>query len=130
MALSTTTKSTMDTYFGINNDTRHWEYVSFSDGLRTAAFNQAVREIESVLGKELTDPSNTSDDYIERVDYAVYEQALWILQQTNINKGKEGEAVIDLAKDEEYQTIERKEKLLSPKAARYLRLDFIRIARG
>ena len=130
MALTTTTKATMDTYFGINNDVRHWEYVSFSDGLRTAAFNQAVRELESVLGKELYDPTDTTNDRIERVDYAVYEQALWTLQTTVVNKGKEGDTVIDLSKDEEYETTQYKEKMLAPKARRYLRIDFIKIARG
>ena len=130
MAFSTTTKTTCDAYYGINNDVRHWEWVSFSDGLRTAAFNQAVREIESVLGKELYDPSDTTNDRTYRPDNAVYEQALWTLQQTSTNKGDEGDSVIDLAKDEEYRTIERKELLLSPKCRRYLRLDFIRMVRG
>ena len=129
MALVTTTKATMDAYFGINNDVRHWEYVSFSDGLRTAAFNQAVRELESVLGRTLSDPTTTSDT-VERVDYAIYEQALWTLENTTVTKGDDGGAVVDLAKDEQFDTIQRKELILAPKARRYLRMDFIKIARG
>lgn len=130
MAFSTTTKATMDNYFGINNDVRYWSYISFSDGMRLAAFNQAVREIQSVLGQELYDPSDTTDYTGIREDLAVYEQAYWILENTEIKKGQEGKVVIDLAKDEEYNTVQRKELLLSPKARRYLRQDFIRIARG
>ena len=129
MALVTTTKATMDAYFGINNDVRHWEYASFSDGLRTAAFNQAVRELESVLGRTLSDPTTTSDT-VERVDYAIYEQALWTLENTTVTKGDDGGAVVDLAKDEQFDTIQRKELILAPKARRYLRMDFIKIARG
>ena len=126
----TKTKSDADTYFGVNNDVRHYEWVSHSDGLRTAAFNQAIRTIESVLGGGLSDPViSTNAGY--RPDYAVYEEALWILQNTEITNANDGTpAVIDLAEDAESKTIERKEVLLSPKARRFLQLNFTKIVRG
>ena len=130
MSFVTTTKTSMDAYFSVSNDVRFHEYTSFSDGLRTAAFNQSVRELESVLGYELSDPNDVTDYTGQRLDYAVYEQSLWILQNTVIKKGQEGQVVIDLAKDDEYQTVQRKEMLLAPKCRRYLRIDFIKAVRG
>ena len=129
MSFVTTTKTSMDTYFAIDNDLRHHEYVSFSDGLRIAAFNQAVRELESILGGELSDPTDLTDYTGQRLDYACYEQALWLLEKTKIQKGDEYQ-VIDYAKDEEFDVVQRKELIISPKASRYLRINFIRMVRG
>ena len=125
----TKTKADADTYFGVNNDIRHYEWVSFKDGLRTAAVAQAKREIESVFGAELTDPTKTTNAGY-RPDFAVFEQALWILQTTETKFGGEQAVVIDLLKDDEAQVAKRKEKLLSPKAQRWLCLNFVKMVRG
>ena len=126
----TKTKSDADTYFGLNNHVKHYEWVSYSDGMRTAAFTQSLRTLESVLGVTLSDETITTNSGY-RPDYAVYEQAIWILENTEIKNSKEqAPAVINLTSDEKSQTTERKEILLSPEARRYLRMNFIKIARG
>jgi hypothetical protein len=125
------TKADADTYFGINNDIRHWEWTSFSDGIRTAAIAQAKREIESALGAELSDVSISTTNTGYRPDYAVFEQAIWTLKKSDTKFGKESLAVVDLTKDEEKnESSSRKEKLLSPKAQRYLQLNFVKMVRG
>lgn len=127
----TKTVTDANTYFGINSDIRHWEWDSFSLGIRTAAVAQAKREIESALGIELTDESIINTNYGYRPDYAVFEQALWTLQTTDTKFGKEQQQVVDLTKDEEkIQSASRKEKILCPKAQRYLQLNFIKMVRG
>lgn len=127
----TKTKVDADAYFGVSNDIRHWEWTSFKDGTRVAAVAQAKREIESVLGYELDDSSISTTNTGYRPDYAQFEQALWCLQTTTTLFGKDQQQVIDLTKNEDdKKNIQRKEKLLSPKAQRYLQLNFLRMVRA
>lgn len=117
----------MDEYFLPNNHIKSYDYRKFKDDEKEASFNQAVRELIANQGRELVDP-DTDDVY--RDDYAIFEQALFILINTPRRGADGGMPVIDLAEKDEKNILERKGKLVSPEAALYLRMNRVQMIRG
>lgn len=118
-----------DQYFYPSNHINSYDWRKYDSDTREAAFNQAKREIETILGAALSDPVDGS--YI-RHDYALYEQALYILENTKRQEIDGQDDVIDMADSDK----EKKEAptrigvLLAPMAKRYLGLNMIKIIRG
>jgi hypothetical protein len=99
---------------------------SFDEELRKAAFNQAVDEIKLYLNRTVEDPP-TGTTSIYRDDYAVYEQALYILENANIQKKAGQSSAVKIGRNEEQK---EDDNWLSPQAVRYLYVSKLRIARG
>lgn len=124
----TATLSDADQYFRPNNHLNAYDWSKVETDQRTAAFNQAKRELEVYLDRDLEDPVTATEKY--RDDYALFEQALYILMKTPRTKGPGGSAVIDLAKDEEKEEIETQGLNISPMAQRFLMLNRVKLVRG
>ena len=124
----TKTKADCDTYFHPDNHVKSYNWRSYTVDEQNAAFNQAYRELTANQGRDLEDP--TTDTQVYRDDYAVYEQALWILQNTPRQGSSGVPQVIDLAKDEEKEILDRKGVLISPDAKMYFELSSIKMVRG
>jgi len=125
----TKTVSDMDDYFKPNNHLKSYTYRKFDIDVQTAAFNQAKRELEVSLGTALVDPDD-GDTY--RNDYALYEQSLYILENTPRQEVSGIENVIDIADDdkENKKDTVRNGVLISPQASRYLGLNRLKMVRG
>ena len=80
---TTINKAGADTYFDEKNHVDHAKWAAFDDDQRTAAVTQATRIITRALGSAVG--SETVDtDASYQPDYAVYEQALYMLIHSDI----------------------------------------------
>ena len=79
-----------DAYFGPESHVSHKAWNAFSPEERKAAIAQAKREVRQWLGRDLEDPSSVTAQIQD--GYAVWEQALFILQNTD-RTGRSGEKV-------------------------------------
>ena len=71
------------TYFKTDNHLQGHRWASFSEAQQGAAIHQARRILSRILGDELDDAEAAyveGDSY--REEYAVYEQALWMLENS------------------------------------------------
>jgi len=113
-------------YFGAASHVRTYDWLNYSTAERTAALAQAEREIELFINRDLSDPADT-DRF--RDDYAVFEQALWLLDETVRTKQSENSAqlieTVDSEERDNYYGI-----TLCPMAQKFLARQKIRIARG
>jgi hypothetical protein len=82
-----------NTYFGVQNHIKCYDWVNFTQAQRCASWNQSVRELELFLGRELTNP--ITGEYVNDF-YAVCEQALFILEWTSHREGKDLTTSINL----------------------------------
>ena len=109
------TKENAEVYFRSDNHTKSQKWSSFNDTEKTAAIAQARRDITMMMDITLDD---NEDDYIEgdfiRNDYAVYEQALFSLQNT-VSPNEEGSGP-------QYEQTEPDARMISPIARRWLGL--------
>lgn len=117
-----------DAYFSPKNHVKAENWKAFSSDEKQAGFNQAKRELELSLGRDLQDPS-TSTTRI-RDDYALYEQALFILENSKRVSGKGASAVVDLDKKKEGTREDKRGPLIAPEASRYLGINRLKIVRG
>ena len=115
-----------NTYFASTSHVRSYDWLNYSTDERTAAITQAQREIELYLARDLDDPAAT-DRY--RDDYACFEQALFILDNTVRTAQSANSAQIIASPDDE-----ERDKFygvtLAPQARRFLGLHRIRTVRG
>jgi len=78
----TINKDGADTYFAPTNHARGGLWERFDPGAREGAVAQATRLVTREIGEEITD--ETVDDSISyRPDYAVFEQALHLLMNSD-----------------------------------------------
>ncbi len=122
----TQTKTDADTFFGTDNHIRAYDWTNYGDDERTAAVAQAQRELQVWLARDLVDPT-TGDTY--RDDYACFEQALFILDNTVRTRNSETSA----QRIETVDTMERDKYFgvtICPQSMRYLALPRVRITRG
>ena len=123
----TKTVADADNFFLPNNHIQAYEWRKYSTTDKTAAFTQALRELQANQGREMQDPA-TTDTY--RDDYAVFSQALWILERTPRQLMDGQDEVIDITKDDEKKNVERKGILICPEAKMYLGRSSIKMVRG
>lgn len=123
-----------DAYFAEDNHIRHFDWEKNTDGEKKAALNQAEREINLYVGVNLEDrydatsfPITDYENY--RPDYAVFEHAFFILDNTARTRSSEtGVADIESV---DYQEEERTQGVpVSPQAERFLRINRLQVARG
>lgn len=123
-----------DAFFASGNHIQSLDWLSYPDAERKAGLLQSEREIDSHLGIALeTSYSTTSFPITEnssfRPDYAVFEHALFLLNNTaRMRTAAHGAEMIE---SEEYQKQEVKFGVgISPMAIVYLRLNNIQVERG
>ena len=121
----TKTRDDCDAYWRPDLRVKANKWRGYDDELRDAAFNQAVDDLKLYLNRTLCDPSAGQGIY--RDDYAVYEQALYILENTNIQELAGADAVVKIGRNEEFRV---DDNWLSPQALRYLYVSRLRVARG
>jgi hypothetical protein len=123
-----------ETYYGVNSHIRTHDWAKETEPDKKAALVQAEREIDMYLA---TDMDTVFDDVDWpqsgcpnfRPDYAIFEHALFILDETvRTKEGTDGAKAIE---SEEYQTEERDTGVgVSPQATRFLKMNRIQTARG
>ena len=121
----TKTISDCNDYYKPDNHVKANKWRAFDDVLRQAAFTQAQRDIKLYLNRTLEDPSASQDVY--RDDYAVFEQALYMLENGNIQKTAGASKAVKTGRNEEQR---EDDNWLSPQALRFLYVNRMRIARG
>lgn len=120
----TKTLDDCDNYYRPNNHVKGHKWEAFDDDLRNAAFTQAIREIKVYVNRALVDP--ISGD-IYRDDYAVFEQALYMLENGNIQESPGSDNVVEIGRNEEFNP---DDNWLSPQALRFLQMSMVKTARG
>jgi hypothetical protein len=115
-----------NTYFGTSSHVKALDWANYQTTERTAALAQAQREIEVMLNRDAYNPS-TGDRY--RDDYAIFEQALWLLEETVRTTNSQNSAQIIETVDSE-QRDKTYGITICPQAMRFLQIQKVRISRG
>ncbi len=126
------TKANADTYFAATNHPRAAAWAGFSSDERTGAIAHAKRIVSRYLNGDL-DQDATADGDFPRHDLAVYEQALWSLENSPMLREGREEAPDALATDPEQDDRAREVQaaVLAPEARRWLtRGGAIRLGRA
>ena len=113
-----------DSYYRPDNHIKANKWKSFDAELRKAAFTQAQRDVIVYLNRTLDNPQ-TNDIY--RDDYAIYEQALYMLEHGNIQKDAGSDGVVKIGRNEQFKA---DDNWLSPQALRYMAVSKVKVARG
>ena len=124
----TKTLADCDIYFYPNNHIKAYSWKKYDNDEKEAAFTQAIRELTVSEGRSMDDP--TSDDDVYRDDYAVYEQSLYILENTPRQLKAGVNQVLDLAMEDNKQNIDNYGVGVSPQAQRYFGKSRIQLVRG
>ena len=124
----TKTVAYCETYYHPNNHLQAYSWRKYNADEKNAAFNQAKRELEVSLGRDLEDPSSDTATYQD--PYAHYEQALYILENTPRQLQDGVAQVVDLAKDENAEKIDRRGVGISPQAKRFFAINVLKFVRG
>ena len=107
---------------------RLWD--RFDDEEKRAALSHARRVIERIMGDDLTAPAATADNSDVREDYALYEQALWILQHSPFRANAEDTGVAyDMTGPAGENTPTGHERM-APETVRWLHWHRVRMLRG
>ena len=125
----TKTVADADRYWSPANRVRGNRWQSFPPEQRQAGFNEAVAQIELIFGGTLSDPSSSD---IFRFDFAVFEQALYLLlhyrEQEQAGSGATVGVTLKPANDQ------AKERDRGPgicsQAMRYMGMNQLKMARG
>ena len=122
----TKTITDANTYYAATNHVRALDWANYSTEERTGALAQAKREIELFINRDVTDPSGI-DRF--RDDYAIFEQALFILDETirTVNSQNSAQMIetVDSEQREQYYGV-----TLSPMAQKYLARQRLKVSRG
>ena len=122
----TKTITDANTYFGTDNHVKTYDWTSYETAERTASLAQAQRELEVFLGRDLSDPAS-GDRY--RDDYACFEQALFLLEETVRKRESETGAIlvetVDSENRDKYYGV-----TMGPMVMRYLAKRRVKWARG
>jgi len=122
----TKTVTDANTYYAETNHIRSNDWANYGSNERIGALAQAQREIELFIARDAEDPAST-DRY--RDDYAIFEQALWILDETIRTTSSQNSAQKIDTVDSEYR--DRFYGItLCPMAQKFLLRQRVRISRG
>lgn len=123
-----------DAYYGAANHIRHFDWARNTENEQKAGLNQAQREVDLYLGINLEEDYSDQDFPLSdfenfRPDYAIFEHALFILENTARTRASATSA--QEIESEEYQEEERISGVtMSPQATRFLQLNRIQLQRG
>lgn len=107
------------TYFSSHIRAQVWN--GFAEPHRTAAIAHAKRVLSRAMNTDIDSETVDASDYVYRPDYAVYEQALWILENGVIANGEQSAPAFVAASPESPDNARDSQKaLLSPEAMRWL----------
>lgn len=129
----TKTRADADQYFSPKNHIKALDWAGFDEDERDGAFAQAKRELETWLGRQLEDPTSGvtgRTDLTQRDDYALYEQALFILEKTPRTRPAGAAKEITDADEDEEDIVDRTGVTISPMARNYLQASRIKMVRG
>ena len=122
----TKTITDANTYYAATNHIKAFDWAQYSTDERTGGLAQAQREVEVYLNRDLSDPT-AGDRY--RDDYAIFEQALFILEETvrtrESTTGAELVETVNTEAQEKYYGV-----VYAPMAMRYMALQRRRIVIG
>jgi hypothetical protein len=122
----TKTISDANTYFAEANHVRSNDWSNYGETERTGALAQSKRELELFIGRDAEDPAST-DRF--RDDYAIFEQAIYILDETVRTSNSQNSAqmieTVDTEQRDRHYGI-----TICPIAQKYLARQRLRISRG
>jgi len=123
-----------DAYYAADNHIRHMDWERNSSATQKAGLNQAEREVNLYLGTDLADIYGDDDFPVVgaenfRPDFAIFEHALFILENTaRTHAANSGARDIESV---DYQEEERTSGVtMSPQATRFLQLTRSQLDRG
>ena len=122
-----------DAYYAEGNHIRALDWAECSANGQKAGLAQAEREINLYIGMDLEEQFDTTDlpatwNKNFRPDYAVFEQALFILDNTARTRDASG---VEMIESEKYQQEERNQGVgMSPQATRFLTITRSQTTRG
>lgn len=122
----TKTITDANTYFAETNHIRSKDWANYETAERTGALAQAKRELELFMARDVYNPG-TTDRF--RDDYAIFEQALFILDETVRTTNSQNSAQI-------IETVDSEQRDwtygigICPMAQKYLCRQRLRISRG
>jgi hypothetical protein len=119
----TKTRADADQYFKPTEHVNGQRWQDYQALERDGAFAQAVRLLEASQGRTMQDPSG-SYEYSQHDDYAVYEQALWLLMEFPRKAPGDDGAVVVRGDDDGGP------EMIAPEAQLYLRVNRVRLVRG
>lgn len=120
-----------ETYFAPTNHIRSAAWARFEPEIKQAAISQAKRTLNRIAQVIDIETDLDTDDYINP-EYAIYEQALWMLQNEPMGNVDGTFPVVDAA-DPETESNSRKaqDTVIAPEALRWLvRGGNISLSRG
>ena len=122
----TKTITEANTFFAEANHVRSNDWSKYTTAERTGALAQAQRELEVYFNRSAEDPSATAR---YRDDYAIFEQALFILDETvRTRSSTTGARIIETVDSE--QRDKYRGVTLCPMAMRYLAIPRMHMVRG
>ena len=127
------TRTLADTYFAAANHILSSVWLGYNaTALRDPAIAQAIRECSQAIGSSITNETVNADDYYYP-DRAVYEQALYILNNSSHTANGESAAPKWQTVDRDGSDKEKDRPFIGPETARWLLIrqgSTISIARG
>lgn len=122
----TKTLSDANTYYGATNHIKSYDWLNYSENERSASLAQAQRQIELYLQRDAVDPQS-GDRW--RDDYAIFEQAIFLLEETVRTRQSTNSAQIIETVDSEqrdyYMGV-----IVCPAAREYLAVKKVRVING
>jgi len=117
-------------YFSQHMRAQVWN--GFADPQRTAAIAHAKRVLNRAINSDIDNEPVDTTDYSFRPDYAVYEQALWMLENGVIANGEQSAPAFIASDPEKPDNARDSQKaMISPEAMRWLGIGpMIHLARG
>ena len=122
-------------YFALGNHIQAVDWSEYDSNEKSAGLLQAEREVNLYLGTDLEyNYSATSwpesDNTNFRPDYAIFEQAFFILGNTARTKGADANGA-EMIESADYQRQEMNQGVgMSPQATRFLQMNRTQIERG
>jgi len=120
-----------NTYFGVTVHVKAATWTEVSANLKAAAVAHAKRVVARFLNIKVSelDADTTDDDDFPRHDVAVYEQALWMVQQSDaVVNGEESAPKVIGSKSEGAVEQENFGWTIAPEAMRFL-VEYPRVIR-
>lgn len=110
-----------EAYFAPTNHIRAASWEAYSPELKAAAIAQAKRVLNRIAQlSDIEDELDDTDDYVNP-EYAIYEQALWMLQNEPMANADESFSVVGAADPETDSNARKKQTaVMAPEALRWL----------